>query len=195
MIAVLFVRKNSIYKTIAGVDAWDAVRDARLWLGGTPLVAHPPCAQWCRMSQWAHDKPDEKALSLHALDLVDRWGGVIEHPVTSRLWGHINGREGFLYTIDQQWFGHRAQKRTTLYVNGIKPAELPPIPYLMAEPTQPCQNMGKAERERTPPAFAEWLVDIARRCGNIDSRPANRPRLAVHVPTDSPLAGAYAARL
>jgi hypothetical protein len=167
-VAALFVRKNSVYKTMIDVDAWDKDRDARNWPGGDPIVAHPPCAQWCRMSQWAHDKPAEKALALLALDLVDRWGGVVEHPVTSRLWTHTEGRKGFLYTVDQQWFGHRAQKRTTLYINGIKPSELPPVPYLMEEPAQPCQNMGKAERERTPPAMAEWLISIASliHCGN-----------------------------
>jgi len=34
----------------------------------------------------------------------------------------------------------------------------------MYQPNQPVQNMGKAERERTPPAFADWLVEVARRC-------------------------------
>jgi hypothetical protein len=164
MVAALFIRKNSVYKSMPGVDGWDADRDARGWPGGEPLVAHPPCAQWGRMAQWAHKKPAEKALALLALKLVSRWGGVVEHPVTIRLWPHTEGLPGFLYTVDQQWFGHRAQKRTTLYINGIEPKELPPIPYTMAEPTQPVQNMGKAEREHTPPAFAEWLVEIARRC-------------------------------
>lgn len=164
MIAALFVRANSVYKSMPGVDAWDKERDARHWLGGSSLVAHPPCAQWGNMAQWARVKPAEKALALLALDLADRYGGVVEHPVTSRLWPHTEGRKGFLYTIDQQWFGHRAQKRTTLYINGIKPSQMPPIPYVMAEPEQPVQNMGKAERERTPPAFAQWLVDIAAQC-------------------------------
>jgi hypothetical protein len=127
-IAALFVRKNSVYKTMSGVDAWDKERDARNWPGGSAVVAHRPCAQWGNMAQWAHKKPAEKALALLALDLVDRWHGVLEHPVTSRLWKHAEGRKGWLYTIDQQWFGHRAIKRTTLYINGIKPAELPPVP-------------------------------------------------------------------
>lgn len=163
LVAALFVRPNSIYKSMPGIDAWDAERDARKWPGGFPVVAHPPCAQWGRMSQWAHKKPAEKALALLALDLVDKWGGVLEHPATSRLWSHTAGRSGWLYTLDQRWFGHRAIKRSTLYINRVKPTELPPIPYDLGEPTQPVQNMGKPERERTPPAFAEWLVTVARR--------------------------------
>ena len=169
MVAALFVRKNSVYKTMPGVDAWDKERDARNLPGGESLVAHPPCAQWGRMSQWAHVKPAEKALALLALNLVEIWGGVVEHPWTSRLWDHTEGLSGWLYTVDQQWFGHRAEKRTTLYISGIKPEQLPPIPYSMGEPTQPCQNMGKAERERTPPAFAAWLVEIAKRCSQSQS--------------------------
>ncbi len=32
-VAALFVRANSIYKTMPGVDAWDAERDARKFGG------------------------------------------------------------------------------------------------------------------------------------------------------------------
>jgi hypothetical protein len=165
MVAALFVRRDSIYKSMPGIDAWDKERDARKWPGGESIVAHPPCAQWGRLSWRAHKKPAEKALALLALDLADRWGGVVEHPVTSRLWPHTQGRKGFLYTVDQRWFGHRAEKRTTLYINGIESSgQLPEIPFDMSEPEQPVQNMGKAERERTPPHFARWLIDVARRC-------------------------------
>jgi len=42
MISVLFARSDSNYKTLPGVDVWDAERDARTWPGGNPVVAHPP---------------------------------------------------------------------------------------------------------------------------------------------------------
>lgn len=41
-VATLFVRSDSIYKSLPGVDAWDISRDARKWPGGCPVVAHPP---------------------------------------------------------------------------------------------------------------------------------------------------------
>lgn len=41
-VAALFVRADSIYKTMPDVDAWDIERDARRWPGGCPVVAHPP---------------------------------------------------------------------------------------------------------------------------------------------------------
>jgi len=93
---------------------------------------------------------------------------VVEHPVTSRLWSHTEGRRGWLHVLDQRWFGHRAIKRTMLYIVGILPHQLPPVPYDMSEPTQPVQNMCKAERERTPPDFASWLVEVANRCSAND---------------------------
>jgi len=109
-------------------------------------------------------RPAEKALALLALDLVDRWGGVVEHPATSRLWAHAIGRKGWLWTIDQRWWGHRAIKRTTLYISGIKPADMPPTPYDLGHPTNTVENMGHAERERTPPFLARWLVELAGKC-------------------------------
>lgn len=42
-VAALFVRADGNYKAMPGVDAWDMERDARLWPGGCPVVAHPPC--------------------------------------------------------------------------------------------------------------------------------------------------------
>jgi hypothetical protein len=75
--------------------------------------------------------------------------------------------------VDQHWWGHRAQKRTLLYVVGIEPRDLPEMPIDLAEPTHVVQSrkrhdyrphITKSEREHTPRAFAEWLVELARRC-------------------------------
>lgn len=41
MVAVLFARADSVYKTLPGCDVWDEARDARRWTGGVPLVAQP----------------------------------------------------------------------------------------------------------------------------------------------------------
>lgn len=184
-VAALFVRHNSVYKTMAGVDAWDKTRDARNFPGGKPVVAHPPCRMWARFAWRANGTPEEKALGIFALDTVDREGGVVEHPWTSHLWEHCVGRPGKLTTVDQQWWGHRAQKRTTLYIVGIELRDVPPFEIDLKEathivagaqsktreeayrrrkgwPSKP--SVTKAEREHTPPAFAHWLVEVARRC-------------------------------
>lgn len=43
MIAALYVEKGGAYYGLEGVDPWDEQRDARLYDGPWPVVAHPPC--------------------------------------------------------------------------------------------------------------------------------------------------------
>jgi len=52
-VAALFVRADSSYKSMRGVDAWDEVRDASRYLGPWPVVAHPPCRGWGRLRHLA----------------------------------------------------------------------------------------------------------------------------------------------
>lgn len=83
-VAVLFARHDSVYKRIESVDVWDIQRDARKWPGGMPCIAHPPCRAWGRLRHFANPRADEKALALFAVGCVRRWGGVLEHPASSR---------------------------------------------------------------------------------------------------------------
>ena len=46
MIAALYVETNGVYYGLPDVDPWDEQRDARLYAGPWPVVAHPPCAKW-----------------------------------------------------------------------------------------------------------------------------------------------------
>ena len=184
-IAALFVRSDSIYKSLPGVDAWDEARDARKWPGGMPCVAHPPCRGWGRLRHMAKASEVEKSLALVAVNFVEENGGVLEHPHDSTLWKQLEVWPGFLYPVDQRWWGHKAQKRTTLYVVGIDVRDMPPIPLDLSEPTHivaggiprdaahakrkrkawPCRpSVTPREAEATPPEFARWLVELARRC-------------------------------
>lgn len=45
-VAALFVDAAGSYADLAGVDLWDEARDARLYPGTAPVVAHPPCQRW-----------------------------------------------------------------------------------------------------------------------------------------------------
>lgn len=49
-IAALFVTKDGAYFGLEGVDPWDEERDAMLYDGPDPVVAHPPCARWSRFA-------------------------------------------------------------------------------------------------------------------------------------------------
>ena len=191
-VAVLFARSDSVYKTLPGCDVYDIERDARTWLGGAPVVAHPPCRAWGRLRAFAKPRHDEKDLARWSVSQVRQWGGVLEHPESSMLWAdqHLpRGQErddfgGWTMPIHQWWFGHRAQKRTWLYIVGVEPWEVPDFPLRLGQSDcrirldkrrpdgthirkgdpdyQPI--LGDAEREHTPAELAVWLVELARRC-------------------------------
>jgi len=191
-IAVLFARADSNYKSLESCDVWDVERDARNWPGGTAVIAHPPCRAWGRLRHFAKPREDEKALALFAVEQVRKFGGVLEHPESSTLWptaglpmpGERDEFGGWTLPIHQFWFGHRAQKRTWLYIVGCEPYEIPLMPLKLG--TSECvirldkrrpdgthirkgdadwrQPLGQAEREHTPPELAQWLVDLATIC-------------------------------
>lgn len=181
-VAVLFAREDSIYKSIPGCDVWDKARDARGFAGGVPVVAHPPCRAWSKMRHFARPEPGEKELAFLAIERVRENGGVLEHPASSSLFlqGFLprpgqSDKFGFSTCVDQYWWGHLARKRTWLYVVGVGPGEVPDMPIVLGDAEYVCCGVGprsnrkkteisKAWRERTPPDFAHWLVDLARLC-------------------------------
>ena len=189
-VAALFVRADSVYKQMVGVDAWDAERDARAWPGGCPVVAHPPCRAWGRLRQFAKPRSGEKELALFALRQIRQFGGVLEHPAESSLWNEAflpkpgefqDEYGGWSIAVEQFHWGHRAEKATWLYIVGCAPRDLPPIPFRPGRPThcvRPTKSyprlpsITKAEREHTPPAFAEWLVQVAQLCAKQNERAA-----------------------
>lgn len=170
--AALFTRADSHYLAL-GLDCYDERRDARTFAGSSPVVAHPPCRGWGRLSHFAKPRDGELDLGRFAVLTVRRNGGVLEHPAHSRLWFDCalpnpgRGRDvhgGWTLPVDQSWFGHRAPKATWLYIVGCQPFEVPPIPFHLGVAPGRVENMGRAERERTPPVFAAWLVLLASRC-------------------------------
>lgn len=182
-VAVLFARADSVYKQLPGCDVWDIERDARRWPGGHPVVAHPPCRAWGRLRAFAKPRPDEKALAIFAVAQVRHWGGVLEHPADSSLWSAAglprpgewaDAFGGFTLAVQQFWWGHKARKRTWLYIV-TTPGGLLPIPFRGGEPDRIIGSskfrkghpkykpeISKAEREHTPPALAGWLAGVAR---------------------------------
>jgi hypothetical protein len=173
-VAVLFARADSIYKTLPGVDVWDAHRDARGYPGTAPVVAHPPCRLWSRLSVFAKAPPEEKELAHFALNQARQYGGVVEHPAGSRLWDEADLSDGWVFAAPQFWWGHKAEKPTRFFISGCSPRDLPPIPFVMGEPTHQVgftrnrrhdkRYLSRPARERTPEDMAKWLVELARRC-------------------------------
>jgi hypothetical protein len=86
VIAALFVDKRGCYGGLEGVDAWDIERDARLYDGPWPVVAHPPCERYGRYwhggpsAKVRRVKGDDGGCFAAALAAVRKWGGVSSTP-------------------------------------------------------------------------------------------------------------------
>jgi hypothetical protein len=184
MISALYVRNDSIYKQLE-IDCWDVERDARNWPGGNPIIAHPPCRAWGQLAHLAKPREGEKGLAIHAIGLIRMWGGILEHPRTSKLWRELNlpmpgvldNYGGYTLLVNQNWWGHKAEKKTFLYIVGCPQKELPPIPisfdaiqYTIASKIKKKsgrrqkKEITKKEREQTPIEFAKWLITVAENC-------------------------------
>ena len=184
MIAALYVERGGVYWDLPDVDPWDEQRDARLYAGPWPVVAHPPCGPWSALRHLYRGAEHDCAPL--ALEAVRKWGGVLEHPRRSKFWPHAglpapgeppDKHGGWSLEIDQCAWGHVARKPTWLYLVGVEPAMV--VPRTGGTPTHWCSgSRGKSsrrgapvppgikvcsaqQRRRTPPAFAQWLVDLA----------------------------------
>lgn len=169
MVSALYVDPTGPYTAMDGVDPWSERRDARRYNGPNPVVAHPPCARWSRLRGMAtQDTADCGPL---AVEVVQRFGGVLEHPAFSLLWAHCSLPEpgdepdqfgGYTLHVEQSRWGHRAPKPTWLYIVGCPRERLPPIPPPVPDPGGRVCKMSPKQRELTPLSMAEWLVKVAR---------------------------------
>ena len=178
MIAALYVQTSGSYYGLDGVEPWDEAKDARLYGGPHPVVAHPPCQRWGKF--WAGQplwikrtgerkrRGDDAGCFKAALADVRRWGGVLEHPWGSHAWpffgiakppragGWIKADNygGWTCCVEQGRYGHYAPKPTLLYAVAVDP-----LPEL---------RWGKtvAKDEDFPPAaVAKHGIEYCRRAG------------------------------
>lgn len=189
MITVLCVRKDSIYKKL-GCDCYDKERDMNTWSGGNSVIAHPPCAQWGKLRQFATIDQMEKDCAITCIELVRKWGGVLEHPSTSKIFGYPSSEKilplpgirdkwgGYSICINQHWFGHGCEKKTLLYIVGCEEKKLPDIPlsldavqFVIAACKTKAGNYpngkkvySQARRDKTPIDLARWLIETAELC-------------------------------
>lgn len=143
LIAALYVQKDGAYYGLEGVDPWDETRDARKYVGPWAVVAHPPCARWCRFAKgietrFGYRVGDDAGCFASALSAVRRFGGVLEHPAGSLAWDAFDLPKpqtmggwtfsmldgGAVAYVEQGRYGHRARKGTWLYAHGC---ELPDL--------------------------------------------------------------------
>ena len=188
MIAALYVDPKGCYASLPGVDPWDEARDARLYDGPHPVVAHPPCQRWGKL--WAGQplyikrtgirkiKGDDGGCFAAALDAVRRWGGVLEHPWGSHAWPHfglaVPPREGgwisaglfdggWTCCVEQGRYGHYARKPTLLLAYHC---DLPELDWGVGP-----SRLDPAVIERMGLARAKRLGEVGSRGGGTDSAP------------------------
>lgn len=178
-IAALFVEKNGAYFDLPGVDPWDESRDAMKYDGPDPVVAHPPCARWCRLAglveaRWGHKRGDDGGAFAHALDCVRRFGGVLEHPAHSAAWaahdlnppktgaGWINADMigGWTCYVEQSQYGHPARKATWLYAHGV---DLPDLRWGSVPSSQLNATVSWCGSLHVPRPQADGTVKVDRR--------------------------------
>lgn len=144
MISALYVETDGVYFGIPEIDPWDEARDARLYDGPNPVIAHPPCKRWGRYWHGSPSKPhqyskgSDQGCFASALTAVRNFGGVLEHPKDSLAWewfglsmppksgGWVkaDGFGGWTCCVEQGHYGHFARKATWLYANVVDRPEL-----------------------------------------------------------------------
>lgn len=182
-VAALYVERDGAYWNMPDVDAWDEQRDARLYNGPYPVVAHPPCQRWGKL--WAGQplwikrtgerkiKGDDGGCFAAALAVVRQFGGVIEHPEQSHAWEHFGlrkpprhggwvaadylggGRFGWTCCVEQGRYGHHARKPTWLYA---------------VDTARPELRWGKSEMRLDPEIVARIGIDRAKRRGEVAAK-------------------------
>lgn len=191
-VAALYVQAGGAYFGLPDVDPWDDARDARLYDGPHPVVAHPPCSRWCRLAKMVehshgHRVGDDGGCFASALESVRRWGGVLEHPALSLAWAYHDlnpptfgsgwiraDAVGWTCYVEQRRYGAASRKATWLY------AVVPDPPTLRwgrvpdgvkGEVGWRCnrhvrmdgrRRLGAREASATPPEFREALLAMAR---------------------------------
>ncbi len=139
-VAALYVDPAGVYANLPGVEVWDEARDARLYAGPWPVVAHPPCQRWCRFAKGiAAQYPDKQVGDDNgtfeaALNAVLRFGGVLEHPAGSLAWDKfwlpkpqstggwtmtLHEDDGASCYVEQGRYGQPMRKATWLFAYGV----------------------------------------------------------------------------
>lgn len=165
--AALYIDPAGPYAARSDLDLWPLARNADLYAGPLPVIAHPPCGHW---GKYRHRCRQPGRDCLHAaLAHVRRWRGVLEHPLHATTWTAANLphncrqldlHSGWTLDIDQHRFGHPAVKPTRLYIVGT--TNTPPLPAARTTPPRPFENLSARTRAWTPPDLIAWLVELVK---------------------------------
>ena len=186
MIAALYVETNGCYFGLPSIDPWDEQRNAKLYDGPHPVIAHPPCQRWGKMWMGSPSyvartgirkkKGDDEGCFAAALASVRKFGGVLEHPYGSHAWPHfglskpsrkggwIKADEfgGLTCCVEQGRYGHWMRKPTLLLYYGK--ATPPELDWGVSAPNYPQWAIDRYGIERV-----KRMGEIAFKGGGTDS--------------------------
>jgi hypothetical protein len=172
-VAILCAARKSYYHNMAGVVVYDITRDARTFAGDMPVVAHPPCRGWSiKMRHEAKPTPGEMELGIWCCEQLRRCGGILEQPAGSLLFRAgglpmpFAGSRDDIWSlcVHQSWWGLDVRKPTWLCFFGIDERQVH-VPYRLHDNANDWaifRSKSNSKRSETIPAFAEWLVALAR---------------------------------
>lgn len=168
-VAALFVDPRGVYSDLPDVEVWDEARDARLYAGPWPVVAHPPCARWSRLAgfteaRFGYKRGEDGGCFEAALRAVREFGGVLEHPAYSAAWAKFDlpkpqwhggwtrslTDEGASCYVEQGRYGLPVKKATWLYACGVELPELRWGPTPDGDGDEPNGEWGGLENWRDP---------------------------------------------
>ena len=139
-------------------------------------------------TRYGHKIGDDGGCFAHALRTVRMLGGVLEHPANTYAWDHFHivkpqrgvwksaddgswaSNSSWVSEVSQSAYGHPARKNTWLYYvgNGPPPAldwRDPKGTHLtswLQRTSRDAPRLSKKEAIKTPPAFRDLLLSLAR---------------------------------
>jgi len=190
-VAALYVDPKGVYAGLPDVEVWDEARDARLYAGPWPVVAHPPCNRWGQLARvnnarWGTPLGADMGCFYFALEAVRTWGGVLEHPAHTLAWSAFElprpyrgswqqpfDDPGCVTEVSQVAYGHPARKRTWLYLVG-EPLELdwrePMHTHVVGAGIHSGESTWAPRDDnsmQTPVAFRDVLLHMARTAAKV----------------------------
>lgn len=176
MVSILYVQKKSNYDSFKELDLWKEERNALLYSGDNVIIAHPPCRGFGRLRSFSNNPGCELFMGFSSIAKVRRFGGIVEHPISSTLWqkmkvGSLKSPDqygGYLIKVHLSDFGFKAKKPSGLYIVGLPYKLLPAQPLSLDAITHSvCTSKKSAKKEldvlvrsRTPLALINWMLEV-----------------------------------
>jgi len=173
-IAILCASEKSNYFQLSNcfnLDIYTASRSMRLFNDNCPVICHPPCAQWSRLSHFSKVNVSDKNLAIECWEIMQRNGGIFEHPSGTSFFKYVNADKKNMISVDQHWWNFPARKRTLLYFHKYHPLAYPL--NFNCYPGKVHINLTGESRSLGTLSFNHWLIDCI-----IQGQPSARGRPA-----------------